>query len=153
MSNDIKTKLRQRMQGLKDQIDTAEDREQDAKELLKKVEEHSYQLESDRNSLESKISLARNLLNEKTKQLSEKKERLEELECKGERESELVKALEVMELDGDEKLNDLEKLAKTANEEVENKELQNKERALRLAQLENELEKVSRNYFPIQCLM
>ena len=62
------------------------------------------------------------------------------------RENELVKALEVIEIEGDEKLSDLEKKAKNVNDVVESKELQNKELELRLAQLESELEKVSSNY-------
>ena len=147
MSNDIKNKLRERMQKIKDGIDIAEDREHEGKEQLKKVEDQAYQLESERTSKGGKISMAQKLLDEKNAQVRKIEERLREIEGKCERENELVKTLEVMEIDGDEKLNDLEKQTKTVNDIVENKELQNKEMALRLAQLENELEKVSRNYF------
>ena len=47
-----------------------------------------------------------------------------------------------MEIDGDVKLNDLEKQAKSLIEMSEDKELQNREMALKLAKLERDLEKV-----------
>ena len=146
MNEEAKGKLRNRVQVLKTKIDAAEDREQDAKDLLKTADDQAYQLESEKSSKMGKIAMAKQLLDDRNKQLEKMEERLHELTEKCERENELVKALEVMEIDGDEKLSDLEKKAKNVNDVVESKELQNKELELRLAQLESELEKVSRNY-------
>lgn len=146
MNEGARGKLRERVQELKNKIDGAEDREQDAKDLLKKAEDKGYQLESEKNSKVGKIAMAKQLFDDRNEQLKKMEERLQELTEKCERENELVKALEVIEIDGDEKLSDLEKKAKNVNDVVESKELQNKELELRLAQLESELEKVSSNY-------
>ena len=143
MANDVRNKLRQRMQALKDKIDEAEDRVQNAKDQLKKLDGTSYQLESERNSKKSKIALGKLQLKEKNDQLEKMQALLEELTEKSNRENELVKTLEVMEIDGDVKLNDLEKQAKSLIEMSEDKELQNREMALKLAKLERDLEKVS----------
>ena len=147
MSNDVsvKNKLRQKMQDFKDRIDEADEREHEAKEKLKLVEDATYQLESERNSKESKIVMAQQQLDEKNKQIRKLEKKLRELEDKRERENELVKTLEVMELDGDEKLSDLERQAKTMTDTIENKESQNQEMGLRLKQLESELDNVSIN--------
>ena len=131
------------MQALKDKIDEAEDRVQNAKDQLKKLDGTSYQLESERNSKKSKIALGELQLKEKNDQLEKMQALLEELTEKSNRENELVKTLEVMEIDGDVKLNDLEKQAKSLIEMSEDKELQNREMALKLAKLERDLEKVS----------
>lgn len=141
MANDVRNKLRQRMQALKDKIDEAEDRVQNAKDQLKKLDGTSYQLESERNSKKSKIALGELQLKEKNDQLEKMQALLEELTEKSNRENELVKTLEVMEIDGDVKLNDLEKQAKSLIEMSEDKELQNREMALKLAKLERDLEK------------
>lgn len=141
MANDVRNKLRQRMQALKDKIDEAEDRVQNAKDQLKKLDGTSYQLESERNSKKSKIALGKLQLKEKNDQLEKMQALLEELTEKSNRENELVKTLEVMEIDGDVKLNDLEKQAKSLIEMSEDKELQNREMALKLAKLERDLEK------------
>lgn len=142
MANDVKNKLRQRMQGFKDKIDEAEDRIQTAKDQLKKLDGTSYQLESERNSKKSKIALGKRQLKEKNDQLEKMQALLEELTEKSNRENELVKTLEVMEMDGDVKLNDLEKQAKSLIEVSEDKELQNREMTLKLAKLGRDLEKV-----------
>lgn len=142
MANDVKNKLRQRMQDLKDKIDEAEDRIQTAKDQLKKLDGTSYQLESERNSKKSKIALGKLQLKEKNDQLEKMQALLEELTEKSNRENELVKTLEVMEMDGDVKLNDLEKQAKSLIEMSEDKELQNREMTLKLAKLGRDLEKV-----------
>lgn len=143
MANDVRNKLRQRMQALKDKIDEAEDRVQNAKDQLKKLDGTSYQLESERNSKKSKIALGELQLKEKNDQLEKMQALLDELTEKSNRENELVKTLEVMEIDGDVKLNYLEKQAKSLIEMSEDKELQNREMALKLAKLERDLEKVS----------
>lgn len=135
-------KLRERMQQLKDRIDLAEDREHDAKEVLKEVEEKAYQFESECGSKERKITLMKKALATKKRELAKKDARLEEIGEKDERESELVKTLENMELDGDEKLNDLEKELQKIQHIADIKESENKELTLRQAQLESEYDKV-----------
>ncbi len=142
MTTTAKNKIREIMQELKDKIDDAEDREQNAKELLKEAEEKAYQFESECSSKAKKITLTEKQLAEKTKELNRKIKRLEELKQKDEVESGLVKTLENMELDGDEKLNDLEKQLQKISFMADNKESENQELTLRMAQLENELEKV-----------
>lgn len=47
-----------------------------------------------------------------------------------------------MEIDGDEKLSDLEKKVKLVNDMIEDKELQNREMFLKLVKLEKDFEKV-----------
>lgn len=47
-----------------------------------------------------------------------------------------------MEIDGDEKLSDLEKKVKLVNDMIEDKELQNREMFLKVVKLEKDFEKV-----------
>lgn len=138
----VRNKIRDRMQDIRNKIDVAEDRECDASELLKEVKEKAYLLESDRNSMEKKINFTKKLLDEKNKELTKKLKKLGDLEDKDKVESELVKTLETIELDGDEKLNSLEKQLQKISDIAEKKESENKESTLRLEQLESELEKV-----------
>ena len=81
-------------------------------------------------------------LAEREKELDKKLKKLEEIKQKQEVENELVKTLENMEMDGDEKLTELEKQVEKIKNIAESKESENKEMTLKMAQLENEFDKV-----------
>jgi len=130
------------MQDLKNKIDDADDRAQVAKQLLKDVSDKELQLESEKKIKEKKIGQNEKTLVEMKKELDKKLKKMEEIEQKQEVEDELVKTLANMEMDGDEKLSELEKQVEKIRNIAESKDIENKEMTLRMAQLENELDKV-----------
>ena len=140
--NNAKTKIRDRMLDIKNRIDTAEDRERNATDLLKVADEKALQLDSELNSKKKKIEFTKNLLAERKKEEKKKLKKLEDLEDKDKVESELVKTLENIELDGDERLNSLEKQLQKISDIADKKEKENRESNLRRDHLESELKKV-----------
>lgn len=142
MQTNALNKIRDRMQDLKNKIDDADDRAQVAKQLLKDVSDKELQLESEKKIKEKKISQNEKTLVEMKKELDKKLKKMEETEQKQEVEDELVKTLANMEMDGDEKLSELEKQVEKIRNIAESKDIENKEMTLRMAQLENELDKV-----------
>lgn len=138
----IKNKIRDRMQDLKNKIDDADDRAQVAKHSLKEITDKELQLESEKQTKEKKVGQNEKTLVEMKKELDKKLKKMEEIERKQEVEDELVKTLANMEMDGDEKLSELEKQVEKIKNIAESKDLENKEMTLRMAQLENELDKV-----------
>lgn len=140
--NNAKTKIRDRMLDIKNRIDTAEDRKRDATDLLKEAEEKALHLDSELNSKKKKIEFTKNLLAEKRKEEKKKLQKLADLEDKDKVESELVKTLENIELDGDERLNNLEKQLQKISDIADKKEKENRESNLRRDHLEGELKKV-----------
>lgn len=141
-TNNAKNKIRDRFQEIRDKIDVADDRADNALDVLKEAKRKADELELDRDSCKRKIELAKASLAERNNELKKKLKKLEDLEDKDKVESELVKTLENIELDGDEKLNSLEKQLQKISNIAEKKESENKESTLRLEQLESELEKV-----------
>lgn len=142
MQTNALNKIRDRMQDLKNKIDDADDRAQVAKQLLKDVSDKELQLESEKKIKEKKIGQNEKTLVEMKKELDKKLKKMEEIEQKQEVEDELVKTLANMEMDGDEKLSELEKQVEKIRNIAESKDIENKEMTLRMAQLENELDKV-----------
>lgn len=141
-TNNAKNKIRDRFQEIRDKIDVADDRADNALDVLKEAKRKADELELDRDSYKRKIELAKATLTERNNELKKKLKKLEDLEDKDKVESELVKTLENIELDGDEKLNSLEKQLQKISNIADKKESENKESTLRLEQLESELEKV-----------
>lgn len=140
----IKNKIRDRMQDLKNKIDDADDRAQVAKHSLKEITDKELQLESEKQTKEKKVGQNEKTLVEMKKELDKKLKKMEEIERKQEVEDELVKTLANMEMDGDEKLSELEKQVEKIKNIAESKDIENKEMTLRMAQLENELDKALR---------
>lgn len=143
-TNNAKNKIRDRFQEIRDKIDVADDRADNALDVLKEAKRKADELELDRDSCKRKIELTKASLAERNNELKKKLKKLEDLEDKDKVESELVKTLENIELDGDEKLNSLEKQLQKISNIADKKESENKESTLRLEQLESELEKVFR---------
>ena len=88
---------------IKDKIEDAEEREHNAKVSLKEVEATYNQHESDIDSMKKRISLLQKELDEKRVLLEERKIKSEEFEEKCVQESEVVRTLESVEIDEDER--------------------------------------------------
>lgn len=134
-------KVREKMQALKDKIEEAEERELMAKAEMKDAEARAYQHESDLDSMQNRMALIEKDLAKTTKQLDEKREKLEQLENKQEEDSEVVRKLEGVELDGDERLIELEEMLKEATAQADQFDHRNIEIIQKLQQTESELAK------------
>lgn len=139
-------KVRERMQKMKDRIEDFEQREFDAKSALKEAQALAYQHESDRDSIANRIDMLEKELEKVNERLEHKEARLAELEEKTEEEGNIVKELTSNEMDGDEKLNELEFMVKEAWKEASETEHRHIEIANRLTQTQNELDKVNNRY-------
>ena len=142
MSSEVLLKVRERMQKIKDKIEEAEEREQNAKTSLKEVEATYDQHESDIDSMKKRISLLQKELDEKRVLLEERKMKSEEYEEKCVQESEVVRTLESVEIDEDERLHQIETDLAETTVRADTMELQNTELKQKLGQLENEIQKV-----------
>lgn len=142
MSSEVLLKVRERMQKIKDKIDVAEEREHNAKMSLKEVEATYDQHESDIDSMKKRISLLQKELDEKRALLEERKIKSEEYEEKCVQESEVVRTLESVEIDEDERLHQIETDLAETTVRADTMELQNTELKQKLGQLENEIQKV-----------
>lgn len=112
-------KLKERLQEMKDKIDEAEQRAQEAKSQLKEAEDNAERNQIEADGIRRRIKL---LSKEYTKVL----DRLEELEAKlgrasekGEKEEEARRNLEENEMEGDEKVAEIETNLREALEMVE----------------------------------
>lgn len=142
MSSEVLLKVRERMQKIKDKIEEAEEREHNAKMSLKEVEATFDQHESDIDSMKKRISLLQKELDEKRVLLEERKIKSEEYEEKCVQESEVVRTLESVEIDEDERLHLIETDLAETTVRADTMELQNTELKQKLGQLENEIQKV-----------
>lgn len=142
MSSEVLLKVRERMQKIKDKIEDAEEREHNAKLSLKEVEATYNQHESDIDSMKKRISLLQKELDEKRVLLEERKIKSEEFEEKCVQESEVVRTLESVEIDEDERLHQIETDLAETTVRADTTELQNTELKQKLGQLENEIQKV-----------
>ena len=140
------SKVRERMQKVKDKIDDCEQREYEAKSALKTVQAEAYTHEQDRDSLSNRIEMLEKDYEKLMERLEEKQARLDLLEDKLEEEGSIVKELTSSEMEGDEKLNDLEFTVKEAWKEASITEHSCHELENRLAQTQNELDKVRGRY-------
>lgn len=151
MSSEVLLKVRERMQKIKDKIEEAENREHNAKEELKEVLAAAYQHESDIDSMKKRTDLLSRELEEKTTLLEERKLKSDRLEEKYEKESEVVRELENVEIGEDERFHDLETELSETTQKAEQLELQTTELKQKLGQLENEIHKVC-TMFKIKCI-
>lgn len=142
MSSEVLLKVRERMQKVKDKIEDAENREHDAKEECKEVEATLGQNETDIDSMKKRIQLLTKELDEKDALLEERKMKSGQLEEKYEKENEVVRELENVEIGEDERMHELETDLTETSQKAEQLELQNTELRQKLGQLENEIQKV-----------
>ena len=142
MSSEVLLKVRERMQKMKDKIEDAENREHDAKEECKEVEATLGQNETDIDSMKKRIQLLTKELDEKNALLEERKMKSGQLEEKYEKENEVVRELENVEIGEDERMHELETDLTETSQKAEQLELQNTELRQKLGQLENEIQKV-----------
>lgn len=142
MSSEVLLKVREKMQKIKDKIELAEEREHNAKEQLKEVEANCSQHETDIRSMKKRIKLLQMELKEKTTLLEDRKMKSSHLEEKYEQESEVVRTLESVEIDEDERFHAIEAELAETTQKAETMELQTTELKQKLGQLENEIQKV-----------
>ena len=142
MSSEVLLKVREKMQKIKDKIDLAEEREHNAKLELKEVEANYSQHETDINSMKKRIRLLQLELKEKNTLLDERKKKSEHLAEKYEKESEVVRELESVEIDEDERFHGIESELAETSQRAETMELQSTELKQKLGQLQNEIQKV-----------
>lgn len=135
------------MQKMKDKIEDAENREHDAKEECKEVEATLGQNETDIDSMKKRIQLLTKELDEKNALLEERKMKSGQLEEKYEKENEVVRELENVEIGEDERMHELETDLTETSQKAEQLELQNTELRQKLGQLENEIQKVWASFY------
>ena len=139
------------MQKMKDKIEDAENREHDAKEECKEVEATLGQNETDIDSMKKRIQLLTKELDEKNALLEERKMKSGQLEEKYEKENEVVRELENVEIGEDERMHELETDLTETSQKAEQLELQNTELRQKLGQLENEIQKVWASFYYKNC--
>lgn len=142
MSSKVLLKVREEMQKLKDKIEVAEEREQKALDCLKETTAICDQHESDKDSMDKRLTLLQKELDEKTHLLEERKIKSEEYEEKCSHENEVVRTLENVEIDEDERLHQIEADLAETTVKADTMEIQSTELKQKLGQLENEIQKV-----------
>lgn len=142
MSSKVLLKVREQMQKIKDKIEEAEEREHNAQMRLKEVIAICDQHDSDKDSMDKRLSLLQKELDEKTLLLEERKIKSEEYEEKCSQENEVVRTLESVEIDEDERLHQIEADLAETTVKADTMEIQSTELKQKLGQLENEIQKV-----------
>lgn len=115
------TKLKEKMTKLKDDTEQAEEREADAKSLLKDTNEKVERDQNEAEGLKRRITLLKADLAKTTERLEEAEGKLGEITQKGENEEMVRKELEEVEVEGDEKISMLEESCVEAAKEREEK--------------------------------
>lgn len=115
------TKLKEKMTKLKDDTEQAEEREADAKSLLKDTNEKVERDKTEAEGLKRRITLLKADLAKTTERLEEAEGKLGEITQKGENEEMVRKELEEVEVEGDEKISMLEESCVEAAKEREEK--------------------------------
>ena len=115
------TKLKEKMTKLKDDTEIAEEREADAKSMLKDTNEKVERDQNEAEGLKRRITLLKADLAKTTERLEEAEGRLGEITQKGENEEMVRKELEEVEVEGDEKISMLEESCVEAAKEREEK--------------------------------
>lgn len=115
------TKLKEKMTKLKDDTEQAEEREADAKSLLKDTNEKVERDKTEAEGLKRRITLLKADLAKTTERLEEAEGKLGEITQKGENEEMVRKELEEVEVEGDEKISMLEENCVEAAKEREEK--------------------------------
>lgn len=115
------TKLKEKMTKLKDDTEQAEEREADAKSLLKDTNEKAERDQNEAEGLKRRITLLKADLAKTTERLEEAEGKLGEITQKGENEEMVRKELEEVEVEGDEKISMLEESCVEAAKEREEK--------------------------------
>ena len=115
------TKLKEKMTKLKDDTEQAEEREADAKSLLKDTNEKVERDKTEAEGLKRRITLLKADLAKTTERLEEAEGKLGEITQKGENKEMVRKELEEVEVEGDEKISMLEENCVEAAKEREEK--------------------------------
>lgn len=115
------TKLKEKMTKLKDDTEKAEEREADAKSMLKDTNEKVERDQNEAEGLKRRITLLKADLAKTTERLKEAERKLGEITQKGENEEMVRKELEEVEVEGDEKISMLEESCVEAAKEREEK--------------------------------
>lgn len=115
------TKLKEKMTKLKDDTEIAEEREADAKSMLKDTNEKVERDQNEAEGLKRRITLLKADLAKTTERLKEAERKLGEITQKGENEEMVRKELEEVEVEGDEKISMLEESCVEAAKEREEK--------------------------------
>ena len=115
------TKLKEKMTKLKDDTEIAEEREADAKSMLKDTNEKVERDQNEAEGLKRRITLLKADLAKTTERLEEAEGKLGEITQKGENEEMVRKELEEVEVEGDEKISMLEESCVEAAKEREEK--------------------------------
>lgn len=115
------TKLKEKMTKLKDDTEIAEEREADAKSMLKDTNEKVERDLNEAEGLKRRITLLKADLAKTTERLEEAEGKLGEITQKGENEEMVRKELEEVEVEGDEKISMLEESCVEAAKEREEK--------------------------------
>ena len=132
-------KLKEKLTQFKEDIDKAEEREAEAKFLLKEAEAKEEKEKSEAEGIKRRMRLLQADLEKVTKRLDEQEEKLEQVTQKGEKEELCRKELEENEEEGDEKIMELESLITEAAKEGEEKHQTLIEAKRRLVVIERDL--------------
>ena len=132
-------KLKERLTQFKEDIDKAEEREAEAKFLLKEAEAQEEKHTTEAEGIKRRMRLLQADLDKVNKRLEEQEEKLEKATQKGEKEELFRKELEENEEEGDEKISELESLITEAVKDGEEKHHTLIEAKRRLVVIERDL--------------
>lgn len=132
-------KLKEKLTQFKEDIDKAEEREAEAKFLLKEAEAQEEKHTTEAEGIKRRMRLLQADLDKVNKRLEEQEEKLEKATQKGEKEELFRKELEENEEEGDEKISELESLITEAAKDGEEKHHTLIEAKRRLVVIERDL--------------